>query len=214
MHLTKKPTLLGVARHRRKNLLGTKCRDPNCGLRALLEKSISQLRSHGPERHAGSWKWWRTAIFYWVSGWLFNLFRGCGKHGGGWLRFGWIVQNPHCFSCCPVLWALSHNLPPLVVVVRAPLLQFEVPQIYAVWVARGWHIVKHPNPMGCNKLLDRWSYTKLLRQWPQDLTNSAALLFDAVLECGIHPYCIPIPKALRCYTLSLGKAQTMSCIWA
>lgn len=112
---------------------------------AHLVFSFNNSYTH-PKFHIAAGKWLEDYYFR-LGKWV--TCQGLWKTRGGWLRFGWIGQNPHCFSRCPVLWALSYNLPPLVVVVRAPLLQFEVPQIYAVF--RGG-TSKHPHN-GCNKLL-------------------------------------------------------------
>lgn len=134
---------------------------------------------------------WLEDYYFLLGKWV--TFQGLWKTRGGWLRFGWIVQNPHWFSRCPVLWALSHNLPPLVVVVRAPLLQFEVPQIYAV--LPGGTSSKHPNPMGCNQLLDRWSYTKAMTPKIWRILLHFSLMPS--LNAGYIHITFRFPKALR-----------------
>lgn len=153
---------------------------------------------------------WLGDYYFLLGKWV--TFQGLWKTRGGWLRFGWIVQNPQWFSRCPVLWALSHNLPPLVVVVRAPLLQFEVPQIYAVF--RMW--LAHPP-----NIQTQWDVTScfivdhILRQWPprSDEFCCTSLWCRPWMRGYIH-ITFRSPKPYGANTLSLGKAQTMSCIWA
>lgn len=57
-----------------------------------------------------------------------------------------------------------------------------------------------------------WSYF-WLRQWPprsDEFCCTSLWCRPWMRDISIY---LPIPKALRRYTLSLGKAQTMSCIW-
>ncbi len=145
------------------------------------------------------------------------LLWGNGNFSGAMLNFGGVASfwmnctKLTCFSSCPVLWALSHNLPPLVVVVRAPLLQFEVPQIYAV---QGWHIQTSSQRDGTKAITPKiWRillHFSLMPSLNAELKWTTSIYIYIYIYLFIHPY----SKVLQRYTLPLGKAQTMSCIWA